>query len=275
MAWSEGYDYDRNRSLFSLVPSKAENVDRQIDEPWFQRIIQIRDINKGYELGRNNTVLTLSLACFQSGLSQEQCYDMMDEFNTNLGNPLSNREIFRTIKSAYSGKYKAAAPKYIKKLLEIWCDDPAIQIKNCIFQFTHVAKKREDRVRSHQTEREHDLMTWIEENVEKGKPFICTTQKQICDETGMAKSTLNKLLNQTKKIFRRVSKGKNGKTVLATSATILKAIIDAKEQRSRRLQALIKLLFPYAEEAIVSVLSGVAPTKKDNVKSLFEVEDTG
>lgn len=58
--------------------------------------------------GRNNVIFTLSLAYFSSGYEVEACELTMLEFNDRLANPLSDRELTRIIRSAYSGKYQAA-----------------------------------------------------------------------------------------------------------------------------------------------------------------------
>ena len=268
MSWSEGYDMDRKRGLFSVVPTK-KNSNKQIDQEWFHAIINTKDITKGHELGRNNTVLTLSLACYQSGLSQDECFNLMDEFNSNLGHPLNNREIFRTVKSAYSGKYKAAAPQYINKLLEIWCSDQSIKVTSDVFEYKHVAKRREERVRSHLSEREQDLMMWIQKKALFGKPVIWVTQKQICEETGMAKSTLNKLLNTSRKIFRTVKRGKNGMTGLSTFATMLKAVIERKSYLTENYIKLLKTISPYSHKEFAAILSGLVGSQQENFSMQF------
>lgn len=224
MAWSERYDYDRNRSLFAVVKS-SKNSERQIDQDWFKTIIANRDITKGYELGRNNTVLTLSLACYQSNLSQSECYDMMDQFNTYLGTPLKDSEIRKTVKSAYSGKYQAAAPCYINKLMQIWGDGSEYKAS---YQhvFKHVKKERTERVRSHYDEWEQDMINYIEAELDYSEPFIWCTQKELCEAIGIPSSTLNILIKQSTKLIKVVSgKGRNAKTGWSTVAIFTKHLL--------------------------------------------------
>lgn len=90
-----------------VLPSTQEF--RQVDEPWFQLLLKSQKIQgeKGV-YGRNNVIFTLSLAYFSSGYEVEACELTMLEFNDRLANPLSDRELTRIIRSAYSGKYQAA-----------------------------------------------------------------------------------------------------------------------------------------------------------------------
>ena len=224
MSWSMRYDSDRNRTLFTVVQSN-KNSDRQVDQEWFQVIINNRDITKGHELGRNNTVLTLSLACYQSELKQDECYDMMDQFNSNLGWPLSNREILRTVKSAYSGKYQAAAPCYINKLMQIWGDGSEYKAS---YQrvFKHVKKDRTERVRSHYKEWEQDIIDYIEAEIDYAEPFVWRTQKEICEAIGISNSTLNVLIKQSDKLIKTVvGKGRNARTGWSTVALFTKYVL--------------------------------------------------
>lgn len=69
-------------------------------------------------LGRNNTILTLALANFSSGVSEKQCTVAMQKFNCNFSSPLSSEEVARTVSSAYSGVYTGASRKYIRRLIE-------------------------------------------------------------------------------------------------------------------------------------------------------------
>lgn len=229
MAWSEGYDSDRNRSLFTVVKSNKKS-DRQVDQEWFRTIITNRDITKGYELGRNNTVLTLSLACYQSGLTQAACYDLMDQFNTNLGNPLADREIRKTVKSAYSGKYQAAAPVYINKLMQIWGDGS--EYKPSSYRvFKHVKKERAERQRSHYSEWEQDIVDYITSEIEYSETFIWRTQKELCEAVGVPERTLNKLINQSTKLIKTVvGKGRGAITGWTTVALYMKYVLFQLEE---------------------------------------------
>ena len=64
--------------------------------------------------------MTLALANYSSGRPIEDAYDELDQFNSNLANPLSKSEFERTLRSAYSGKYKGVKRSYVEGLLELW-----------------------------------------------------------------------------------------------------------------------------------------------------------
>ncbi|PEY46588.1 primase C-terminal domain-containing protein, partial [Bacillus cereus] len=70
--------------------------------------------------GRNNAIFTLSLACYQSKISIKETLDMMDQFNSNLDQPLDHVEVRGIVMSAYSGKYQAAHKDYIDRLLQTY-----------------------------------------------------------------------------------------------------------------------------------------------------------
>ena len=62
------------------------------------------------------------MAYFSSGYEVEACELTMLEFNDRLANPLSDRELTRIIRSAYSGKYQAAHREKIVLLCQEWVD---------------------------------------------------------------------------------------------------------------------------------------------------------
>lgn len=71
-------------------------------------------------LGRNNVIFTLSLAYYSSGYGQETCEYNMFEFNERLNEPLSEGEVRKIVKSAYSGNYQAANRDFVLELCQEW-----------------------------------------------------------------------------------------------------------------------------------------------------------
>lgn len=67
-----------------------------------------------------------------------------------------------------------------------------------------VKKVREDRVRSHCYEWEHDITLFLRAHTSASSPYFYTTQKEFCSELGIPRSTLNKLLSNTIRIDRHV-----------------------------------------------------------------------
>ncbi|MGF1945414.1 primase C-terminal domain-containing protein, partial [Enterococcus casseliflavus] len=107
--WSMREDADKKAEIKNVFVLPSTQEFRQVDEPWFQLLLKSQKIQgeKGV-YGRNNVIFTLSLAYFSSGYEVEACELTMLEFNDRLANPLSDRELTRIIRSAYSGKYQAA-----------------------------------------------------------------------------------------------------------------------------------------------------------------------
>ena len=100
----------------------------------------------------------------------EEAYDELDVFNSNLENPLSKKEFERTLKSAYSGKYKGPKRSYVEGLLELWADGKVkFQGREGWYKFK---KEREERVRSHYEERESDILAYLEAYTSPENPFL-------------------------------------------------------------------------------------------------------
>ncbi|WP_270792613.1 primase C-terminal domain-containing protein, partial [Enterococcus casseliflavus] len=121
--WSMREDADKKAEIKNVFVLPSTQEFRQVDEPWFQLLLKSQKIQgeKGV-YGRNNVIFTLSLAYFSSGYEVEACELTMLEFNDRLANPLSDRELTRIIRSAYSGKYQAAHREKIVLLCQEWVD---------------------------------------------------------------------------------------------------------------------------------------------------------
>src|SRR5699024_5515414 len=109
---------------------------------------QTRSIQAGeYASSRNNALLTLALANYADDIPFETAYDVLDQWNSALKHPLSLQEFERTLRSAYSGKYKGVKREYVELLLENWTDGQATF--NGQTGWYKFAKPREERKRSH------------------------------------------------------------------------------------------------------------------------------
>ena len=199
---------------------------------WFNQLIHATDVKgeKG-QIGRNNVLFTLALVCFQDGKDQSFTFDLLDQYNTNLHYPLSVQEMKTIIASAYSGKYKGAKKEYVEQLLALYVqggEDVSVHFGNKSW-YKH-KKARVDRERSHCHEWEQDLVAWIKAEKGVSEPFIWRTQKELCEEIGIASSTLNKLLKQSKKIIKTTTgKGRNATTGWTTVDLYIAYIIWLKK----------------------------------------------
>jgi hypothetical protein len=104
-------------------------------------------------------------------------------------------------------------------------------------------KAREDRERSHFNEWEEDISKWITAEKQVSEPFIWRTQKELCNEIGIASSSLNKLLKQSKILLKTTSgKGRNAKTGWTTVELYIAYIIWLKKDAGTRFAEAIRTL---------------------------------
>lgn len=240
----------RNMTLLSNQPKmKARARFRQIDTKWYDYLIHA-NIEKG---DRNSTIFTLSLACKQSGLSMEECIDQMDQIAFE--NDLTNKEVQRTIKSAYEGSYSGAKGFYINELLEKYASpsqfakyavstdnkrtfkrkgnrvDPCYWVK--------FAKNRADRSYSHFSESQEDLLAYLDsqqKQLSEGQLYVDLNMTELAKETKIPLSTLKviiKELKQVKAVIVKTKRGRKGSTKIATrrfvEVKILMSVIKHKK----------------------------------------------
>ncbi|WP_186821511.1 primase C-terminal domain-containing protein, partial [Streptococcus sp. HMSC074B11] len=179
---------------------------KQIDEPWYQLLMREGNIKGGKALmGRNNVLFTLALANFSSGIDQEECEEVLSNFNASLDEPLSSAEYHKIITSAYSGKYEAASRDYVMTLCRAWVNQELkasdLFVKQRWYKFK---KKRADRKNSHLYEWKTDVMAYLEGFYQSEDPFIQTTKKEIRENLNIPERSLDKVLKVLKaeqKIF--------------------------------------------------------------------------
>ena len=230
IGWSKRQDDDQGRGLF-VVPSKKEAMDPTQSE-WFQELLATRHV-KGTEgqIGRDNLLFTLGLACYSAGKGQDETLDLLDEYNTSLASPLRHSEVRKIVKSAYKGKFKGAHPDYIQQLLEEWGSGKEISIHNPMGGWYKHKKDREDRVRSHYSEWEEDILAYIQKAATIDQPVIWSTQTALCEEIGIPRSTFNEVIRKSKKILvKRKGKGRAAQTGLTSIAVLLQCALSYQQQ---------------------------------------------
>lgn len=241
--WSQQRDDDLGRALYAVPTPKQVTALTQSD--WFHQLIHATDVKgeKG-KMGRNNVLFTLALVCLQDGKDQSFTFDLLDQYNSNLHYPLSAQEIKTIAASAYSGKYKGAKKEYIEQLLALYVQGT----KDIAVHFGHKnwykhKKARKDRQRSHCHEWEQDITNWIAAEKSVSEPFIWRTQKELCEEIGIASSTLNKILKQSKVILKTtIGKGRNAKTGWTTVALYIDYIIWLKQDLGTRFSHFVRYI---------------------------------
>ena len=229
--WSMRRDDDVQRPLF-VVPSKGAQQVSIMHTEWFQALIHAVDIKgKKGQIGRNNTLFTLALACLQEGWAQDRTMDFLDEFNSRLTYPLSGSSLRAVLASAYSGKYYGPAKDYVEELLATYVPHRTFDVKLGEKGWYKFKKAREDRERSHYAEWEQDLINYMTAEFNISEPFIWRTQKEMCEAIGIPSSTLNKLIKQSTKILKTVSgKGRNAKTGWTTVSLLMKHVLFSMQQ---------------------------------------------
>ncbi|MBE7106160.1 replication initiation protein [Bacillus cereus] len=254
--------------------SKNEPVEqpKQIDEFWFKQVMNCTNIMpKQTRAGRNNAIFTLSLACFQSKVKIQDTLNMMDQFNSNLDMPLDHCEVRGSVMSAYSGKYHAAHSDYINRLLETYTNTKAMNSEKVpsVLWRKH-KKKRDDRVRSHWHEWESDIITFLSMH-SKNKPVLYFSQNELCQELSIARSTLNTVLKNSKKIFKTVEgKGKYAKTGLSTIGMLISFALREKSKKRTNYISYLEKLYPQLGSIISEIKNNSAIAETQESYSIFE-----
>lgn len=230
IAWSKRQDDNRGRGLF-VVPNQ-EPIQDSTQSEWFRELLATRHV-KGQDgqIGRDNLMYTLALACYSAGKGMEETLDLLDEYNTALYSPVRHSEVRKIVKSAYKGRFKGAHQAYIRDLLDSWGSNKEITIENHLGGWYKFKKERKDRVRSHYAEWEEDLLAYIKEATTTEQPIKWTTQQGICEELGMSRSTFNEVIRKSKRILiKRIGKGRAAQTGLTSVAVLLQCALAFNQE---------------------------------------------
>lgn len=285
-SFQEWLDWSMKQSNFPF-PSKKPNLSvisgtagvKQIDEPWYQMLLNESNIKGAKALmGRNSVLFTLALANFSSGVSQGDCEVILNDFNLGLDEPVHSGELLKLIASAYSGKYEAASREYITLLCKAWVNEKLkhtdLFIKQRWYKFK---KKRSERKYSHLSEWKADIMAYLERSTyEAGDPFIQTTKKALRETLSIPERSLDKVLKalkQDQKVFYTIKAGRGGGIRLASVKAIVLSLIQVKKERQEAYFANIATFFEeslgFTKRVIEGVKNGLKQAKQ---LSLFEVD---
>lgn len=229
IAWSKRQDDDRGRGLF-VVPQRGAKLDPTETE-WFRELLATRHVKgESGQIGRDNLMYTLALACYSAGKGTEETLNLLDEYNSSLASPLRHSAVRKIMKSAYKGRFKGAHQAYIRELLETWGSGKDIAIENNRGGWYKFKKERKDRIRSHYNEWEADLLAYIQSETSSQQPIKWSTQKEICEAVGMPRSTFNELIRKSKSILiKREGKGRAAKTGLTSVAVLLQCALNYQQ----------------------------------------------
>lgn len=250
IAWSKRQDDDHNRGLF-VVETKQPVMDPTQSE-WFQALLATRHVKgSSGQIGRDNLMFTLALACYSAGKGIQETLNLLDEYNTVLSVPLRHSEVQKIVRSAYKGKFKGAHQTYIRELLDEWLPGQDIAISNYVGGWWKFKKERKDRVRSHYNEWEEDLLLYIQAETSVAQPIKWTTQKELCEAVGMPRSTFNELIRNSKKVLiKRTGKGRSAQTGLTSVAVLLQCALAFNQTHRATYYKAVALLQTTAENRL-------------------------
>lgn len=224
--WSRRQDDNHGRGLFVVHENQSAHDVTQ--EAWFQELLHAKHV-KGQQgqIGRDNLLFTMALACYSAGKEEDETFNLLDEANSSLQTPLKHSEVRKIMKSAYRGRFKGAHSSYIQQLLEEWGSGKEIVIQSNSKGWHKFKKARKDRSRSHYDEWERDILTYISTHANVDQPVKWGTQKEICEEIGIARSTFNEVVKQSTKIMMKTEgKGCKAKTGLTSVAVLLQCALS-------------------------------------------------
>lgn len=263
MTWSINFANDQHQIKVQTIQRsfKAWRTSRQIDQPWFQALINQTDIDQNVGYGRHNTIFTLALACYSSNVSQVKCFDILDEFNSNLTHPLATQHVQKVIRDAYSGQFHAASREYVNALLETWVPDAdrRVYLQRSQTTWYKYAKPRTERVNSHVHEWQADLMAYFNQRISQDNNWFTKTSLRhiskglnIC--LGSLTKALNKLIDQGL-VYREKGHGRQA-TMFATRSSLLQhAMRLQRQQRLNYWLTVARLLEPSEELVALQQLS--------------------
>ncbi|WP_449457588.1 primase C-terminal domain-containing protein [Streptococcus suis] len=286
-SFQEWLDWSMKQSDLPF-PSKKPNLTviagsegvKQIDEPWYGLLMNKATIKGAKALmGRNNVLFTLALANFSSGVSQGDCERILNDVNLRLDEPLSTGELLKLITSAYSGKYEAASRDYITILCKAWINQDLkaseLFIKQGWYKFK---KKRADRVYSHYTEWETDIMDYITAQTDIDQVVLKVTQKELQKALGIASSSLKIVLRRLAdhhKIFLQVKKGRGGGLILASVKTVLLSIMKKAKEAKTAYFASLESFLEIPGEIITQTIQRAQEGLKHAIQGQLFEEDVG
>lgn len=276
--WSKRQDDNKGKELFHNIietpfaKNEPVNQPKQIDELWFKQIINCTKVSpKQTKAGRNNAIFTLSLACLQSQVAIKETIDMMDQFNSNLDQPLDHTEVRGIVMSAYSGKYQAAHKDYIELLLQIYGlsgETSTFRVPSMLWK-KH-KKQRKDRVRSHWYEWEADIIEFLSAN-SNDKPVLYFTQSELCEVLNIPRSTLNKVLRKSTKIYKTVEgKGKSAKTGLSTIGMLITFALKENGQKKENYLNYLREILSKIENILTQAKVQNVMSKEKTLYSILE-----
>lgn len=269
MKWSQYYaaQVPVTDQMGDQVISLSSDEGRQVDQAWFKALLKVTTVKSGHGLARHNTVMTLALAMYQSKISQQRARDVLDVFNSNLHDPLVDREVVQCVRDAYSGDYRGAALSYVQGLLDQWV--PNFSGKVVVGIGWHkFAKPRAERQYSHANEWRNDVLALIN-RMGGSAASVAMSTRQIQAELGISPASLNRVMKQLQATsqLKRVQRG-NQPTLLTTVTMLFKSAMVSRQAQSQAwtgyLTTLVPTVGPNGYEPTVGTLTEMQAVSGDS-----------
>ncbi|MBA9029341.1 primase C-terminal domain-containing protein [Peribacillus huizhouensis] len=244
LTWSKQYEEQENRNFLRVVYNKNASAIDQTSSDWYRALIRATHIHKGhFGSSRNNALMTLALANYASERPLEEAYDELDQFNSNLNQPLKKGEFERIIRSAYSGKYKGVKRSYVEDLLELWTDGQAqFKGREGWYKFK---KPREERVRSHYKEWEEDIIAYLNTHTSPETPFLEASLSSLAKTFGMSVSTLKEVCKKSSKLKKfTIGRGRGARTKLGSRSMLFRNLLMLRKNHILQAQLSFAELLP-------------------------------
>lgn len=277
--WSRRQDDDHGRGLFVVHDSKVRQDVTQ--QPWFQELLAAKHVRGSQgQIGRDNLLFTLALACYSAGKEEYETYNLLDEMNSSLHSPLKHSEVKKIMKSAYRGRFKGPHSAYIQQLIEEWGSGKEIVIQSNPNGWYKFKKARKDRKRSHYDEWEMDILTYINQQTTTSTPIKWATQKQICEDIGIPRSTFNEVVKKSSKIMiKRIGKGCKAQTGLTSVAVLLQCALAFNQAHRASYYNAVKIMIKERENSkalklFEETLQTVKNTVKPREQSMFIINSS-
>lgn len=238
--WSKEYSekHDLNQNIFY----KSIINGQEFTPEWVDYLVKEADVTTlGYGVGRNNTMFSIALYYYSKDVDIEEAESNIYAFNQRLAIPLSQKEVERVIKSAYSGRYAGAMREHVENILEAFSDGQITYSNSgvSIQGFWKHKKERKDRVRSHFNERKDDLESYLKEHTNTQKVFVKGSMTAIANKLGMARSSLyaifEKHINKGTIIKYTIKNGRYSETFIALKSVYIESLFEmVKSLRSKK-----------------------------------------
>src|SRR5699024_2883918 len=176
------------------------------------------------------------------------------------------QEFNRTLKSAYSGKYKGVKRSYVESLLENWTDGSVSFVgQNGWYKFS---KPREERVRSHYKEWEQDIIKYVNKKANPHKPFVEGSLRMLAKLMEIPLSSFKEVLKKSKCIHKQTKgRGRSAVTYITTKSMLFNHLIATKKEDINTIQSLFKELF-------IHIKGDIFPTGGNRRNQETSYEDT-